>query len=394
MKITGLDVLRCDAGWRNYAFVKVTTDEGVTGWSEYDDAYGAAGIGNMILHCRPFVIGASALDHELVHRRLMAANRPTPGGAVTEAIGAIENALLDVKARALGVPCWQLLGGRMRDRIPTYWSHFGTWEVAFAEHYGTEISSLDDLKEQAERAARAGVKAIKTNIIRFGEDGPRVHQPGFGAPFSAELNVDRAMINDLVTLLEALRDGGGAGLEILLDLNFNARTEGFLTLVRALNDLDLHWVELDTFDADALRLIRDMSVSPIASCETLCGLREFRPFLEARAMDVAVIDAIWNGVWQSMKIASLADSYEVNIAPHNFYGHLATMMNVHFAAAVPNLRIMENDPVRLKLDETLFDHAPEMDGQSIVVPDRPGWGVTPDEDVIAAHTPRDIAGMF
>ena len=64
-------------------------------------------------------------------------------------------------------------------------------------------------------------------------------------------------------------------------------------------------------------------------------------------MDVAIIDTPWNGVWQSMKIAASAEAHEVNVAPHNFYGHLCTMMNAHFAAAVPNLRIMEIDIDRL-----------------------------------------------
>jgi L-alanine-DL-glutamate epimerase-like enolase superfamily enzyme len=80
-------------------------------------------------------------------------------------------------------------------------------------------------------------------------------------------------------------------------------------------------------------------------------LREFLPYFREQAMDVAIIDAVWNGVWQAMKIAAAADAFEVNIAPHNFYGHLATMMNAHFAASAPNLRIMEVDIDRLPWDE-------------------------------------------
>ena len=73
-------------------------------------------------------------------------------------------------------------------------------------------------------------------------------------------------------------------------------------------------------------------------------------------MDVAIIDAVWNGVWQSMKIANAAEAFEVNVAPHNFYGHLCSFMNVHFAAAVPNLRIMEIDIDRLVLPEELDEN--------------------------------------
>ena len=99
-------------------------------------------------------------------------------------------------------------------------------------------------------------------------------------------------------------------------------------------------------------------------------------------MDVAIIDAVWNGVWQSMKIANAAEAYDINVAPHNFYGHLATMMNVHFAAAVSNLRIMETDIDRLPWDEEIFPTPPVIEDSHILVPDTPGWGCDPDEAAI------------
>ena len=82
----------------------------------------------------------------------------------------------------------------------------------------------------------------------------------------------------------------------------------------------------------------------MASCECLFGRRDYRPFFEQQSVDVAIVDTPWNGVAESLKIAAMADAYEVNVAPHNFYGHLATMMNAHWSAVVPNLRIMEIDP--------------------------------------------------
>ena len=104
-------------------------------------------------------------------------------------------------------------------------------------------------------------------------------------------------------------------------------------------------------------------------------------------MDVAIVDAVWNGVWQSMKIAAAADAHEVNIAPHNFYGHLATMMNAHLAAATPNLRIIEVDIDRLPSDEELFTKAPRFEQGQLIVPDEPGWGTEPNEEGSRAHEP-------
>ena len=111
-------------------------------------------------------------------------------------------------------------------------------------------------------------------------------------------------------------------------------------------------------------------------------------------MDVAIIDAVWNGVWQSMKIAAAAEAFEVNIAPHNFYGHLASFMNLHFAAAVPNYEIMEIDVDRLDWDKDLFTHEPVFENGNLAVPDRPGWGCEPLEEAIRAHPPKSAGGLI
>ena len=84
-----------------------------------------------------------------------------------------------------------------------------------------------------------------------------------------------------------------------------------------------------------------------------------------------------------MKIAAAAEHFEVNVAPHNFYGHLCTMMNAHFSAAVPNLRIMETDIDRLAWDHELFTHVPEIVDGHLIIPDRPGWGTKPNEEACA-----------
>ena len=101
-------------------------------------------------------------------------------------------------------------------------------------------------------------------------------------------------------------------------------------------------------------MCRRNSANPISGGETLFGVSEFLPYFQAQALDVGIIDGIWNGMWQSLKMAGAAAAgFEVNVAPHNFYGHLCTMMNAHFAAAVPNLRIMETDIDRLPWDDEL-----------------------------------------
>ena len=176
---------------------------------------------------------------------------------------------------------------------------------------------------------------------------------------------------------------------ILLDLNFNYKTEGYLSVTRALDDLGLGWFEIDIYDPAALALIRGSVKTPIASCESLFGLRGYRPVFEAPAMAVSIVDVPWNGIWQSLKIASLAESFEVNVAPHNFYGHLSTLMSAHFCAAIPNFRIMEIDIDDVPWKDDLVTVPPQIKNGCLVVPDGPGWGAELNEEAIAAHPPTD-----
>ena len=396
MTVKSLETLACDAGWRNYHFVKVTTDSGIVGWSEYDEGFGAPGVGAVIEKLAARVVGKSADEHERIFAELNSATRPASGGIVALAMGAIENALLDAKAKGLGVPLYTLLGGKIRDRIRVYWSHCCTWRINHPSFYPPAITDLEGVKALGREVREKGFTACKTNIFIYdGEKkNPRGYRPGFGVPFTPELNIDRTVLKNLVMHLEALREGTGPDVDILLDLNFNAKTEGYLRILRAIEHLDLFWVEIDTFNPQALAYIRRQSRHPISSCETLLGLGEFLPYLREQAMDVAIVDTPWNGVWQSMKIAAAAAAHEVNVAPHNFYGHLCTMMNAHFSAAVPNLRIMETDIDRIAWDHELFTHVPEFVDGHLILPDRPGWGTEPDEEAMRAHPPKPREAML
>jgi galactonate dehydratase len=392
MKVRAIETLHCDAGWRNYHFVKLTAEDGIVGWSEFDEGFGSPGVTAAITRLSERVIGKSVMAHERLYHELYALTRPAAGGIVAEAMGAIENALLDAKAKALQVPCYALLGGKQRDRIPVYWSHCATWRINQPEFYKPAITDLDGVKAMGAEVREKGFRALKTNI--FLPQGGKLAgwRPGFANPFYPELNVDRAVLRGLRAHLEAFRDGAGRDIDILLDLNFNAKTEGYLEILRAIADLDLFWVEIDSYSAEALAFIRRQSPHPISSCETLFGIREFLPYFREQAMDVAIIDTVWNGVWQAMKIANLAEAHEVNVAPHNFYGHLCSFMNAHFAAAVPNLRIMEIDIDRLPWDHQLFTHLPVIEKGELILSDAPGWGTEPNEAALRAHPPKSGTG--
>ena len=392
MKVTGCETLHCDAGWRDFSFLKVTTDEGITGFSEYNECYGSPGLSGVIERVvANWVVGEDPTAISRVGAKLYAATRQAPGGMVQQAIAAVENALLDIKGKALGVRVCDLLGGAVRDRLELYWSHCGTYRFGAPSRHidRPPIESLDDLAELGAEVRDRGFRALKTNIFLFGDDGPRRHMPGFTAsPGWPELNAGRHVIDALRDQLGALRDGAGPDVGIHLDLNFNFKTEGYLQVTRALDDLGLAWFEIDLYDPAGLARVRDRVRTPIASCESLFGIRGFRPFLEHAAMDVAIVDIPWNGAWEGLKIAAMAEAHEVNVAPHNFYGHVSTLMSAHFCAAIPNFRIMEIDIDDVPWKDDLVTEVPEIEDGRLTLPPGPGWGTELDEEAIRAHPPR------
>ena len=175
MKIVKIEDLHCDAGWRVNSFLKVTTDEGIVGWSEYMEGYGAQGLTGVILKlAERFLIGQDPRPVERI-AHLYAATRQAAGGINQMAIAAIENALVDIKAKALGVPVYEMLGGPVRDRLQLYWSHCGTYRARHAEdpRMGRGRPGALARRIVALGGGQAkGFKGLKTNLIRFDRGKP------------------------------------------------------------------------------------------------------------------------------------------------------------------------------------------------------------------------------
>ena len=235
MRIESLKTLHADGGRRAFDFVKLTTDDGLVGWSEYNETFGGAGLTALIERLAPTLIGKDPRAHEAHVALMQAIRRTAAGGVVQQAIGAIENALLDVKARALGIPIYELLGGPVRDRIRVYWSHCGTYRVGWWQELGLPpVRTLDDVVRLGREVVSRGYTALKTNVMLLG-DQARLHNPGFarGEGFP-ELNPDRHVLAAARDQLAAFREGAGLDVDILVDLNFNFKTEGFLKVARAI----------------------------------------------------------------------------------------------------------------------------------------------------------------
>jgi L-alanine-DL-glutamate epimerase-like enolase superfamily enzyme len=385
MKVARLETLFCDAGWRPWIFLKATSDDGGVGWAEVTDSHGSPhGLSGVIEDLAPHVIGRDARAVERIVWDLYRATRQSPGSVIQKAIGGIENALLDLKAKALGVPVYELFGGPTRDDVDTYWSHCGTtraraWNVTNTP----KLASYEDVTALGREIVERGFRAYKTNIVVPGDE-PQVLMPGFHGD-GLDRNPSPELEQALIRLLDAFREGTEGKAEPIVDLNFNLTGEGVLRIARALDEHGLMWLEVDAFDPLSLATVRQGANVPICSGENLYTNRDFRPFLEAGAMDVASVDVIWNGFHQAKKIADLAETFEVNCAPHNYYSHLATFISAQWCAAIPNVRILEVDVDDVPWREELSTNIPEIADGKLTIPTGRGWGADVNEDVLREH---------
>src|SRR5215212_8604049 len=269
MKVARLETLFCDAGWRPWIFLKATTDDGGVGWAEITDSHGSPrGLAGIVEDLAPLVVGRDPRAVEAIYWDLYRATRQSPGGLIQKAIGGIENALLDLKAKALGVPVYELFGGPTRDSVAVYWSHCGTtraraWDVTNTP----KLASYDDVTALGREVVERGFKAFKTNIVVPGDE-PQVLMPGFQGD-GLERNPSRELEAALVQLLDAFHAGTDGKAEPIVDLNFNLTAEGVLRIARRLSDRQLMWLEVDAFDPISLGAIRAAAPMPVCSGENL-----------------------------------------------------------------------------------------------------------------------------
>ncbi|HEY4200316.1 MAG TPA: mandelate racemase/muconate lactonizing enzyme family protein [Devosiaceae bacterium] len=389
MKITAIETLLVDGGWDVWGFLKMSTDEGLIGWSEFSHARSRKGLHLLIADMEEMVLGLDPTHPGHVSAHLTATLRTPPEGLRAMAIGSIENACLDIAGKALGVPVSQLLGGRLRDRLPLYWSHCGMYRLRKPELFerlgiAAPIRSLGDIAGLAAEVAGRGYGGLKTNLLDFPERSGSAGGIRAASDRYAR-NIDPEAIAGAVALMSAFREGGGPGMELMLDVNFNFSAEGMRRLARALEPLDLTWLEMDCTDAEQLARVRAETQTPIASLETVLGRRALKPYLLAGAVDVAIIDPVYNGVLEARRMAAMIEAFDINVAAHNAHGPLTGAMAAQFCAAIPNFRFLEYDPDAVPWRDELLTPGLAITAGKLNVPTGPGWGCDIDETVARRH---------
>jgi galactonate dehydratase len=386
MKITGVETFAVNTGFRParpWLFCAVRTDEGLTGYSEFGCDGITRGLQGLVQDLAERLIGKDPTAVDKHAMDLYRYTRQAAYGATQMAIAGLELALWDLAGKALGVPVWRLFGGPHRDRQRVYWSHCATYRVENWELFGVKpLRTMADLGAAAREVMGRGYTAFKTNIIWPGEPARRISQGKLGPH---DQLATREIINQAAAQIAVMREAVGPDVDICLDVNVNFKPVEAIRLGHALEPYHLFWLEIDNQDARALAGLRAAIRTPICGGEQLLTVRQYRPYFEAQALDVVMVDVQWQGFSAAKKVADLAETYELNVAPHNYNGHLSTFQSLNLCAAVSNVKIMESDPDAVPLRDELFTRLPDVKDGHMTVPSAPGWGTELNEAAARKH---------
>jgi len=334
--------------FRPVVILRLRTDNGLEGIGV--TFYGGQMTGSLckaVEELCELIIGADPMRVEAIIELLRTTGESAgPGGIFSLALSAIDTALWDIKGKALEQPLWKLLGGH-RDRVPTYAS-------------GALRRGLTD--EQAARAAQIlvqkGFTQMKTQMALPGNPTPA----------------------DEIRRVRTVREAVGPDVTLMCDINQRWRPEQAIDIGSRVEDVGLFWLEDVTTADDYQGLARVTAAlnTPIAGGEYLYGIAPFRQMIEARSVDIVMVDIVRaGGVTPWMKIAGMAEAFNLPIV-----SHVMPEILVHLVAACPNGLTVEYMPWML----ALYEETPAVENGEMVLPDKPGLGLKFDEKAIAAFS--------
>ncbi len=368
MEITSLDTIIVQAGSnRTWAFVEVHTDNGLFGVGEASQSRLDAGIIAQIHDLEPLLIGKNPLD--LREQLPLLVRQPWVMGRVRHAaVSAIDQALWDLSGKALDVPCYQLLGGKVRDRVRLY----ANITLATPSH------TPEDYASNAVKAVEQGFTAIKFNAYDS--------LPTFSLPYSQLEYKEQHKL--AISRVKAVREAVGDDVDILTDWVFSVPIADALPASEAMIEFNLFWIE-EPFaprSEQHLAAFRSQLHTRLAGGEQDSGLEPFRRLFEARAIDVAMPDVKWiGGLGHAKKVATMAESYQIEVAPHNMSGPVSTAASAHLSMNIPNFLILEYCWGTPDWRSDLVNNTEEIIDGHLIVTDRPGLGIDWMRNVAEAH---------
>jgi galactonate dehydratase len=367
MKIKAVHTLLVNARMRNWIFVRIETDQaGLHGLGEASLEFQAKAVAGSIEDIGQLIIGEDPRNVERLWQILF--RHPFfKGGVVTmSAISGIDQALHDIKAKVLGVPLWQLLGGLARDRLRMY-DHLGGGDSAAVY----DDAAAESFAERARKSQEDGFSAVK--ILAVQKTG---------------VLAGSKPLHEAERLMRAARAGAGEDMDIMVDLHGRTSAAMAIQYAQVLAPFRPFFLEepCQPEDPEGIARVARSTTIPIASGERLIHRREFLPLLQQGAIAVAQPDVCHaGGITELRRIATLCDTFGVTMAPHNPLGPIATMVNIHVGLSTPNFLIQEVMRSDVPWRDEIVHGVPAIANGYVLPPTATGIGVEIDEIAAAKH---------
>ena len=368
MKITDVKIFRMSAeshksDTNNWLFIKIYTDTGIYGVGEGSLQYKDLALMGELEDFSKFLIGKDPFGIEYIWTSLYRRVTWTGGAVTMSAISAIDLALWDLKGKALGVPVFELLGGKVRDAVPVYANGWFESAVTPSEHADAAIKTV-----------QAGYPCLKFY------------------PFKGQYVTTPDRINTGVELVKAVREAVGPDIQIGIDVRARLDYWSAIQVIEELIPYKISWIE-EPIQFDNSKLMGEFarkSRVPVSTGEQLYNRWDFQPLLDERAISIIQPDICHaGGISELRKIASAAETHYVSVAPHNSNGPISTVSSLHLDMNIPNCFKQEIFVSFLdRYDAVLTNPIPIADGYA-VPPVGPGWGTDIDESALDSFPPTD-----
>ncbi|MBP1988553.1 galactonate dehydratase [Paenibacillus eucommiae] len=367
MIISDIKTVIVNAEMRNWIFVKVETDEGIIGWGEASVEWKTRSAVGGIEDLKPFILGLDPTNIE--HLYQVMTRHPFFRGGIEQfsAISGIEMACWDIFGKSLNLPVYKLLGGKVRQKIRMY-DHLGGGNM---DSLYNSIHDAGSMAEKAIRSKEAGFTALKVLVV----------------PRSEPLEGSK-VLNHAANLMGAIRHAVGDDMDIMVDFHGRTTPDMAIQYAKVLAPYRPFFLEEPCLPENVLGMVKVSKAVdiPIATGERLNTRFQFRELLEKGACAIVQPDICHcGGLWEARKIAALAETYYVGVAPHNPMGPIATAAAIHFAVSTPNWLIQESITSDVPWRYDVIENPVIVHNGYVNPIERPGLGVEVNEAEAAKH---------
>lgn len=365
-RISRVETLTLGTAWRDFSYVRVHTDEGLSGVGEITHPYrGAQTCALAEAMAERHLVGADPFDVEEIWFRMYQGDFLRGGDVGGVVVSGVDQALYDIMGKTLGVPVYRLTGGACRDRVPVY-----------ANGWYTGERSPSEFAARATETIARGYSALKFD------------------PFGAGLGeLSRQELRTSIDIVGAVRDAVGPDVDLFVEGHARFAMPTAARLVRELEPFDVGWFEepLPWTHIERYAELRQRASMPISGGEHFHDRYDYQRLFAVNAVDIVQPDlSMAGGYTEIRKIAATADVHAMLVAPHNSNSPFCTTASVHAVLGMPNFKILETFDGLLEphVFAALRGVLPVVDGH-VGLPEAPGIGVELDDAVFAEHPPRD-----